>query len=35
MKADVFIGGNGKVAGNREGNRIVDWEGGEIVRRMT
>jgi len=28
LKADVLIGGNGKVVGNR-------LEGGEIMRRMT
>jgi len=26
LKADVFIGGNGKVVGNREENRIIDWK---------
>ena len=26
LKADVFIGGNGKVVGNRKENRIVDWK---------
>ena len=26
LKADVFIGGNGKVVGNKEENRIVDWK---------
>jgi len=28
LKVDVFIGGNGKVVGNREENRIVDWKWG-------
>ena len=26
LKADVFIEGNGKVVGNREEKRIVDWK---------
>jgi len=28
LKADVFIGGNGKVVGNREENRVTDWKVG-------
>jgi len=30
LNADVFIGGNGKVVGNREENRIVDWKVGKL-----
>jgi len=30
LKADVFIGGNGKVVGNREENRISDWKVGKL-----
>ena len=30
LKADVFIGGNGKGVGNREENRIVDWKVGKL-----
>jgi len=30
LKPHVFIGGNGKVVGNREANRIVNWKVGKL-----
>jgi len=30
LKADVFIGGSGKVVENREKNKIVDWKVGKL-----
>jgi len=29
-KSDLFIGGNGKVVGNREESRVVNWKVGKF-----